>query len=131
MLGRQCVGVTRYYRHSNTHVSLMSALSPLLGRASLFSPMPLSEFLAPPSMVAKYSRYPKFASSKITKRQEWQPSFVYLSVLGNHPRVLYMSSGILNTVDPLAPASNLYLEAFDTPLIMYVYMLSFSVHMCQ
>ena len=29
---------------------------------------------------------------------------------GYRPRVLYMSSGILNTVDPLASASNLYLD---------------------
>ena len=28
---------------------------------------------------------------------------------GYHPRVLYTSSGILNTVDPLASVSNLYL----------------------
>ena len=29
---------------------------------------------------------------------------------GYRPRVLYTSSGILNTVDPLPSASNLYLE---------------------
>ena len=29
---------------------------------------------------------------------------------GYHPRVLYTSSGILNTVDPLASASNLYVS---------------------
>ena len=29
---------------------------------------------------------------------------------GYRPRVLYTSSGILNTVDPLASASNLYLN---------------------
>ena len=30
---------------------------------------------------------------------------------GYRPRVLYTSSGILNTVDPLASASNLYIES--------------------
>ena len=29
---------------------------------------------------------------------------------GYRPRVLYTSSGILNTVDPLASASNLYID---------------------
>ena len=33
---------------------------------------------------------------------------------GYRPRVLYTSSGILNTVDPLASASNLYLDWFQT-----------------
>ena len=85
VLGRQCVGVTRCYRHSNAHASStwMSALSPSLGRASLFSPASLSEFPAPPSTVAKYSQYPESQVANSKKKRERQPSLVYLSVLCN------------------------------------------------
>ena len=41
---------------------------------------------------------------------------------GYRPRVLYTSSGILNTVDPLASASNLYFSMY-----VHMYQITFSV----
>ena len=50
---------------------------------------------------------------------------------GYCPRVLYVSSGILNIVDPLASASNLYLELSSSKPHISMQVSMYIIHGCN